>query len=113
MGWDGIWPMSERDQLARGIKLRTSRLEAKCSSPLAHRSPNLTPWQTDLYAWQLYQTEWETACLSGMADDCPVRLVASSSSFDRFYDQYYWLVYNCQLNQFSLISTFIIGQLEP
>ena len=106
--------MSERDQLARGIELRTSRLEAKRSSPLAHRSPSiLTPQQTDLYARQLYQTEWETACPSSMADDCTVRLVASSSSFDSFYDQYYWLVYNCQSNQFSLIIVFIIGQLEP
>ena len=91
-----------------------SRLEAKRSNPLAHRSPsNLTPRQTDLYAWQLYWTEQETACPSGMADDCTVRLVASSSSFDSFYDQYYWLVYNCQSNQFSLIITFITGQLEP
>ena len=106
--------MSERDQLARGIELRTSRLEPKHSSPLAHQSPSiLTPQQTDLYARQLYQTEQETACSSSMADDCTERLVASSSSFDSFYDQYYWSVYNCQSNQFSLIIVFIIGQLEP
>ena len=105
--------MSERDQLTRGIELMTSRLEAKRSSPFTHQSPsNLTPPQTGLYARQLYLTEQETACLSGMADDCTVGLVASSSSFDSFYDQYYWLVYNCQSNQFSLIIAFIIGQLE-
>ena len=97
-----------------GIKLRTSRLEAKRSSPLAHQSPLiLTPWQTDLCARQLYRTEWETVCLSGMTDNCTVRLVASISSFDSFCDQYYWSVYNCQSNQFSLIIVFIIGQLEP
>ena len=63
----------------------------------------LTLQQTDLYARHLDLTEWETACPSGMTGDCPVRLVASSSSFDSFYDQYYWLVYNCQSNQFPLI----------
>ena len=73
----------------------------------------LTPWQTDLYAQHLDLTEQETACPSSMTDDCPVRLVASSSSFYSFYDQYYWLVYNCQSNQFPLIIVFIIGQLEP
>ena len=70
-------------------------------------------WQTDLYVWLLDLTERETACLSGMTDDCPVRLVTSSSSFDSFYDKYYWLVYNCQSNEFPLIIVFIIGQLEP
>ena len=49
----------------------------------------LTPRQTDLYVRHLDLTEWETACPSDMTDDCPVRPVASSSSFDSFYDQYY------------------------
>ena len=85
------------------------------TNPLDHRSCTmyLTAWQPGLSERHLCLTEWENACLSGMANDCPVRLVACSSSFDSFYDQYYWLVYNCQSNQFSLIIVFIIGQLEP
>ena len=85
------------------------------TNPLNHRSYTmyLTAWQLDLSERHLCLTGRETACLSGMADNCTVRLGTSSSSFANLYDQYYWLVYNCQSNQFSLIITFIIGQLKP
>ena len=44
----------------------------------------LTTQQPGLSERHLCLTEQETACPSGMTDDCPVRLVASSSSFDSF-----------------------------
>ena len=100
--------MSERD--------RTQDLQVGSQALLPTGPPipfYRTLRQPDLYAWHLDLTEQETAGPSSMADDCPVRLVVSSSSFDSFYDQYYWLVYNCQSNQFPLITVFIIGQLEP
>ena len=55
MGWNGIYPMSERNRLARGIKPRTSRLEAKHSNPLIHQFPSvyLILWQAKLFKQHL------------------------------------------------------------
>ena len=110
----GIWPMSVEPVLKWGWNSGPPGWKVS-TNPLNHQSYTmyLTMWQPGLSKRHLCLTERETACPSGMTDDCPVRLVASSSSFDSFYDQYYRSVYNCQSNQFSLIIVFIIGQLEP
>ena len=112
LGWNVAYV--RKGPICQGDRTQDLQVGSQVLLPTGPSIPfYLTPWQTDLYARHLDLTEWETACLSSMADDCPVRLVASSSSFDSFYDQYYWLVYNCQSDQFPLITVFIIGQLEP
>ena len=66
----------------------------------------LTPWLADLYAQHQDLTEWENACPSGMVDDCIERLVASSSSFDSFYD--HLLLVGVQLSIKSILFDYCL-----